>query len=154
MKNGIWSLQGNYKSNSVCARINVIKLRNLLKCKQKLQNSTFGFRQMSFWPVLDNNACVMEDEATLNAADKIEIIDDLQVYLMSAILAFSTDGIVTKLNRPDVVDRIQEYYLTMLHRYLKYRYGDEEAINRLSRGMQITSMAREAKEICKTRLLI
>ena len=109
---------------------------------------------MSFWPVLDNNACVMEDEATLNAADKIEIIDDLQVYLMSAILAFSTDGIVTKLNRPDVVDRIQEYYLTMLHRYLKYRYGDEEAINRLSRGMQITSMAREAKEICKTRLLI
>ena len=113
---------------------------------------------MSFWPVLDNNACVMEEEvkneANLNTNDTIEIIDDLQVYLMSAILAFSTDGIVTKLSRPDVVDRIQEYYLTMLHRYLKYRYGDTEAINRLSRGMQITSMAREAKEICKTRLLI
>ena len=118
----------------------------------------FYFRQMSFWPVLDNNACVMEDEvkneAILNTNDTIEIIDDLQVYLMSAILSFSTDGIVKKLSRPDVVDRIQEYYLTMLHRYLKYRYGDAEAINRLSRGMQITSMAREAKEICKTRLLI
>ena len=137
--------------------MNEIELKSI-HTQEKLPCSNFNYRQMSFWPVLDNNACVMEDEvkneATLNPTDKIEIIDDLQVYLMSAILAFSTDGIVTKLNRPDVVDRIQEYYLTMLHRYLKYRYGDDEAINRLSRGMQITSMAREAKEICKTRLLI
>ena len=113
---------------------------------------------MSFWPVLDDNACIMEDEVkndkSLNPSEKVEIIDDLQVYLMSAILAFSSDGIVSKLSRPDVVDRIQEYYLTMLHRYLKYRYGDDEAINRLSRGMQINAMARETKEICKTRLNI
>jgi len=113
-------------------------------------------RQMSFWPVLDDNACIMEEEEKnekrLNSTEKIEIIDDLQVYLMSAILVFSSEGITSKLKRPDIVDRIQEYYLTMLHRYLKYRYGHDEAMTRLARGIQITSMAREAKEICKTRL--
>ena len=115
-------------------------------------------RQMSFWPILDKNACIMEEEVKHDkcetSSNKVEIIDDLQVYLMSAILAFSTDGIVSKLSRPDVVERIQEYYLTMLHRYLKYRYGEGEAMNRLARGMQITSMAREAKEICDSRLPI
>ena len=113
---------------------------------------------MSFWPILDNNACVREDEVkdatSMNSNGTVEVIDDLQVYLMSAILAFSTDGIISKLSRPDVVERVQAYYLTMLHRYLKYRYGYNEAMNRLARGMQITSMAREAKEICKTRLPI
>ena len=111
---------------------------------------------MSFWPILDDNACVMENEQTnetpFNTSQKVEIIDDLQVYLMSAILVFSTEGIRSKLRRPDIVDRIQEHYLTMLHRYLKYRYGQDEAMNRLARGMAITSMAREAKEICETRL--
>ena len=111
---------------------------------------------MSFWPVLDDNACIMDDEVAnekpMNSSEKVEIIDDLQVYLMSAILVFSTDGITSKLSRPDIVDRIQEYYLTMLHRYLKYRYGHQEAMNRLARGMSITSMAREAREICKTML--
>ena len=111
---------------------------------------------MSFWPILDKNACIMEEEVKhdKSSSNKVEIIDDLQVYLMSAILAFSTDGIVSKLSRPDVVERIQEHYLTMLHRYLKYRYGEGEAMNRLARGMQITSMAREAKEICDSRLPI
>ena len=116
------------------------------------------FRQMSLWPVLDNNASGREDEvkdaSSLSLNDTMEVIDEIQVYLMSAILTFSTDGIISKLARPDVVERIQAYYLTMLHRYLKYRYGYNEAMNRLARGMQITSMAREAKEICKTRLPI
>ena len=113
---------------------------------------------MSFWPVLDDSACIMDDEVKndkpWNSSEKVEIIDDIQVYLMSAILVFSTDGITSKLSRPDIVDQIQEYYLTMLHRYLKYRYGQDEAMNRLARGMAITSMAREANEICKTRLPI
>ena len=67
---------------------------------------------MSFWPVLDNNACIMEDEVkgekSFNSAETVEIIDDLQVYLMSAILAFSTDGFVSKVSGPEVVDRLQE----------------------------------------------
>ena len=113
---------------------------------------------MSFWPVLDNKACIMKEEVnneqSLDSDQTIEVIDELQVYLMSSILLFSTEGLTSKLDSPDIVEEMQEYYLTMLHRYLKYRYGQDEAMARLARGVAITSMAREAQEICSMRLPI
>ena len=60
--------------------------------------------------------------------------------------------IISTFERPDIIEKMQSYYLSKLHRYLKFRYGEIEATNRLSNGMKIVVMAREAQNICLQRL--
>ena len=55
-------------------------------------------------------------------------IDELQVYLLSIVLLFSPEGIADSLENADVVSHIQEYYLTLLHRYLTYRYSNKTVL--------------------------
>jgi hypothetical protein len=49
------------------------------------------------------------------------------------------------------ISRVQDQYLTMLHRYLKFKY-QQEANSKLAKGIMISSLAREAQEIRSHRL--
>ena len=84
-----------------------------------------------------------------------ETTNDLQIPLMNSVLLYSTVGVDTStFERPDIIEKMQSYYLSKLHRYLKFRYGEIEATNQLSNGMKIVAMAREAQNICLQRLPI
>ena len=111
---------------------------------------------MARWPALNDKGCIISKEEVNNGSRDIKqekgVIDELQVPLMNAVLLYSKEGTTTPFRRPDLVDKIQHYYLTRLHRYLKYKYGENEAMARLARGMKVASMAREAQEIWSHRL--
>ena len=70
--------------------------------------------------------------------------DEVMVSLMKLIIGFSPDFL--NLERRDLVESIQIRYMHMLHRYLKYKFG-EGANKRLNRALEIATMAREAYEI-------
>jgi hypothetical protein len=56
-----------------------------------------------------------------------------------------------QVDNVDDVSRLQDQYLIMLHRYLKYKY-QWEANSKLAKGIMISSLAREAQEIRRQRL--
>lgn len=72
-------------------------------------------------------------------------IDDVQVTLMRMIMAFDTDSV--KLERPDLVMKAQLRFAFLLQRYLKSKYGLNEANKRFGNGIMMTAYAREAAEI-------
>ena len=76
-------------------------------------------------------------------------VDRLQMYLLAHILLLSTDQV--RVNDVPQVSKLQDNYLTMLHRYLKFKYH-QEANTRLAKGIMISSLAREAQEIRSHRL--
>ena len=115
-------------------------------------------RQMSSWAMPKNKDILLAGEENTNGnsnpSEEEIVTDDLQVPLMCSILLYSTTGINSSLKRPDLVDKIQNYYLTKLHRYLKYRCGENQAMHYLTKGMKVASMAREAQHIWSQRLPI
>ena len=84
-----------------------------------------------------------------NPAQGDNNVDRLQVFLLAHIILLSTDQVRVK----DVpqVSKLQDNYLTMLHRYLKFKYN-RDANKRLAKGIMISSLAREAQEIRSHRL--
>ena len=78
-------------------------------------------------------------------------VDKVQVFLLAHIILLSTDQV--QVGNGSEISKLQDQYLTMLHRYLKYKY--QRAANaKLAKGIMITSLAREALEIRKHRLPI
>ena len=75
--------------------------------------------------------------------------DRLQMYLLAHVLLLSTDQV--RVNDVPQVSKLQDNYLTMLHRYLKFKYHQEDN-TRLAKGIMISSLAREAQEIRSHRL--
>ena len=78
--------------------------------------------------------------------------DGLMMFYLSNILLFSTDFL--PLENPQRVALVQTQYLKMLHRYLKSKYDQNHANNRLGNGIMIASFARESHEIRQKRLPI
>ena len=114
---------------------------------------------MSCWVISDvndyNPSCKKYDLDTERPGTTNETTSDLQIPLMNSVLLYSTVGVDTSaFERPDIIEKMQSYYLSKLHRYLKFRYGELEATNQLSNGMKIVAMAREAQNIWLQRLPI
>lgn len=76
-------------------------------------------------------------------------VDKVQIFLLAHILLLSTDQALVENNQE--VSRLQDQYLTMLHRYLKFKY-QQDANAKLAKGIMISSLAREAQEIRSQRL--
>ena len=76
-------------------------------------------------------------------------VDCIMIFYLCHILLYSTDFV--KLQMPNRISSIQDKYLKMLHRYLKFKY-DQEATKKLGNGIMILSFAREANEIRQKRL--
>ena len=92
-------------------------------------------KEMSSWPV--------------NPKDPAQNVDKVQLFLLANIIMLSTDSVTVREYAK--ITRIQELYMTMLHRYLKYKY--RKNYNTLfAKGLMISSLAREAKEIRQHRL--
>ena len=121
---------------------------------------------MSCWAISDACTCTSTCTCSCNCTStceayksqniKMEDINEfLQISLMNSILLYSTVGISSStFERPDIIEKIHSYYLSKLHRYLKFRFGEIEATNQLSNGMKIVAMAREAQSIWSQRLPI
>ena len=114
---------------------------------------------MSRWAISDDNSCDLSYDKNITPKEEIEEINeftsDLQTPLMNSILLYSTVGLNTSVfERPDIIEKIQTYYLSKLHRYLKFRYGETKATNQISNGMKIVAVAREAQNIWLQRLPI
>ena len=77
-------------------------------------------------------------------------VDAVMIFYLCQILLFSTDFV--KLQMPNRISLIQDKYLKMLHRYLKFKYDQQEATKKLGNGIMILSFAREANEIRQKRL--
>ncbi len=92
-------------------------------------------KEMSSWPV--------------NPKDPARHVDKVQLFLLANIIMLSTDHVVVKDCAR--VSRIQEMYMTMLHRYLKYKYK-EKYNSTFAKGLMISSLAGEAREIRQRRL--
>ena len=71
-------------------------------------------------------------------------LDEVMVVLMKLIIGFSPDFLT--LERRDIVEGAQIRYTHMLHKYLKYKFG-ENANRRMDKALKIVSLAREANEI-------
>ena len=114
---------------------------------------------MSRWAISDENSCDLSYDKNITPKEGIEEISeftsDLQTPLMNSVLLYSTIGLNTSVfERPDIIEKIQTYYLSKLHRYLKFRYGETIATNKISNGMKIVAVAREAQNIWLQRLPI
>jgi len=72
-------------------------------------------------------------------------VDDMQMHLMGLIMVFSTDFL--HLHDKAAVERMQEKYIDLLFRYLKAKYGREEAVKKMGHGMEMPFLARKANEI-------
>lgn len=72
-------------------------------------------------------------------------VDEIQMTLAKMIIAFSPDFL--NLEQRSVVEAIQMKYVSMLHRYLVFRYGAKEATKRLAAGLMMSTYAREAQSI-------
>jgi len=72
-------------------------------------------------------------------------VDDMQMHLMGLIIVFSTDFL--HLHDRAAVERMQERYIDLLFRYLKAKYGREEAVKKMGHGMEMPFLARKANEI-------
>ena len=111
---------------------------------------------MSYWAAPKDEIYLLEERGKLkqnsNSSEEKDITDYLKIPLMNSILLYSTIGMSSSLQKPDLVDKIQNHYLSKLHRYLKYIYGENEATEYLAEGMKIASMAREAQDIWSYRL--
>jgi len=75
-------------------------------------------------------------------------VDDMQMHLMGLIMVFSTDFL--NLHDRAAVERMQEKYIDMLFRYLKAKYGREEAVKKMGHGMEMPFLARKANEIIES----
>ena len=108
-------------------------------------------RKIACWLVLKDDSYKennREDKAeTTDTEDKIEIVDENKLFLMGIILLFSTFDISSGLEQLDGIEAIQEDMVTLLHRYLIYRYGVDESAGELAKSMDLISMTREALEI-------
>ena len=81
----------------------------------------------------------------------VENVDRTMVVLLAHSLMFNTDFV--KLKEPQRVSQIQLQYLSLLHRYLKFKYEHSDFANRqLHSGVMIGSFAREREEIRRQRL--
>jgi hypothetical protein len=73
------------------------------------------------------------------------------VVLLVHSLMFNTDFVT--LNDPQRVSKIQLQYLSLLHRYLRFKYERSDFANsQLHSGVMIGSLAREREEIRQLRL--
>ena len=80
-----------------------------------------------------------------------ENVDRTMVVLLVHSLMFNTDFVT--LNDPQRVSKIQLQYLSLLHRYLKFKYEHSDFANsQLHGGVMIGSLAREREEIIRQRL--
>ena len=108
-------------------------------------------RKIASWLVLKDDGCKdnnREDKADqTDAGDRIELVDENKLFLMGIILLFSTFDISSGLEQLDGIESIQEDMVTLLHRYLIYRYGVDESAGELAKSMDLISMTREALEI-------
>ena len=112
---------------------------------------------MSCWVLSDvndsNTSCTRNELNSERIEATNDTTSDLQIPLMNSVLLYSTVGVDTSIfDRPDIIEKMQSYYLCKLHRYLKFRYGEIQATNQLSNGMKIVAMAREAQHIWLQRL--
>ena len=74
-------------------------------------------------------------------------VDYVLLYLLSMVELYSTDR-CQGLKEISNVERLQNQYLMLLQKYLKYRYP-QEAYTRLARGMSVISKARESCDMLK-----
>ena len=114
---------------------------------------------MSRWVIPDNDISSLTYDKSNTPKEETEEMNeftcDLQTQLMNSVLLYSTVGMNTStFERPDIIEKIQTYYLSKLHRYLRFKFGETEATNQLSNGMKIVAMAREAQNIWLHRLPI
>ena len=93
--------------------------------------------QISPWPV------DQEPESGVSA------VDNLKVFLLAQVILLSTDQ--AQVRDSGKVCKLQDQFLTILHRYLKHKYN-REANTKLAKGIMISSLAREAQEIRSQRL--
>ena len=91
--------------------------------------------KMASWPV--------------DPRDPEERVDKAMLFLIYNIMMLSTDSVVVKDYAK--VTEIQEKYMTMLHRYLKYKCKDKYN-SVFASGLMISSLAKEAREIRQRRL--
>ena len=110
-------------------------------------------QKMSQWP-LDSESTTSNENFSLLPLDKESTayeakVDTIMVSIICQIFLFNTDFI--NLKDRFKVAAIQDKYLKMLHRYLKFKY-DSEANKRLGNGLMIMSLARESSEIRRNRL--
>ena len=108
-------------------------------------------RKIACWLVLKDDGCKDNNREGIadptDAGDKIELVDENKLFLMGIILLFSTFDISSGLEQLDGIEAIQEDMVTLLHRYLIYRYGVDESTGELAKSMDLISMTREALEI-------
>ena len=76
-------------------------------------------------------------------------MDNLKVFMLAQIILLSTDQ--AQVEHTSKVTRVQDQFLTMLHRYLKHKHH-QGANSKLAKGIMISSLAREAQEIRSHRL--
>ena len=102
-------------------------------------------QKMSQWPTDLELTTILDKDATAYKAK----VDNIMVTIICQIFLFNTDSI--NLKDQSKVTVIQDKYLKMLHRYLKFKY-DLEADKKLGNGLNIMSLARESSEIRRQRL--
>ena len=113
-------------------------------------------RKISSWLSLEENKSTGgsngNKEISIDSELEMEILDEHKLFLMSALLLFSTEGIGTQLEGFGSIEKIQTSILTLLQRYLVFRYGHVKAVSQLARSIDVIGMVREAHKIQSRRL--
>ncbi len=73
-------------------------------------------------------------------------VSTIKVFLLTRVIMFSTDR--AKVSDISKVSKLQDHHRTMLHRCLKIKFvRDQEAEEKLQKGIEIFAMAKEAQDI-------
>ena len=80
--------------------------------------------------------------------------DKCLIILMTLILLHSTDGISSKnlLSDIDKVEKIQQKYVNLLHKYLKSHLTPDNAFNQLHNGLMLVSATSRINDLFQKRL--
>ena len=153
--NGINYDQAFLKVNQMCIQT-VTQTEKFVKWEKILRKNT---HDVGKWPTFFNvektknitkpkksnqNLIPVNDSPVRNSSSDINI-DYVLPHLLSIVALYSTDN-CKNVQDPSTIQKLQSQYLTLLHKYLKFRYP-ADAYPRLARAMVVLSKAQESVEI-------
>ena len=84
--------------------------------------------------------------------DESDELDNILLLLIQMILLYNSDGIETKLKDLEGVQKLQNYYAKVLHKYLKSRHEYHAANSLFSKSLMLVHDTQRAYELSLQRL--
>ena len=79
-------------------------------------------------------------------------MDPLLVLLLQLVLLYNSDGIESQLKDLQAVQKLQNYYAKLLHKYLKSKHECNAANSLFSKGLMLVHDTQRAFELSLQRL--